>query len=58
MDLERSSRRGWDWWVRVRNKGGFLCFGKRQFVVLLGAFSSFQPSLGVSHEDLGVDFIL
>jgi hypothetical protein len=25
---------------------------------LLGEFSCFQPSLGVSHEDLGSDFIL
>jgi hypothetical protein len=32
--------------------------GKDDMLCLLGMFSCFQPSLGVSHEDLGSYFIL
>jgi hypothetical protein len=32
--------------------------GKNNLLGLLGTSSRFQPSLRVSHEDLGLDFIL
>jgi hypothetical protein len=43
---------------RERKKRGFLVLGKNNLLCFFGMFSSFQPSLGVSHEDLGSDFIL
>jgi len=58
MDLERSSRRGGIGGYREMNKGGFLVLGIGNLLCFFGVFSSFQPSLGVSHEDLGTNFIL
>jgi hypothetical protein len=39
-------------------KVGFFSLGQDDFLWLLGMLSFFQPSLGVSHDDLGLDFIL
>jgi hypothetical protein len=42
----------------ARNKGGFMFLCRDNPLGFLGLLSSFQPSLRVSHEDLGSDFIL
>jgi hypothetical protein len=42
----------------VGNKSGFSTLGQDDLLFLLGTFSFFQPSLGVSHDDLGLDSIL
>ena len=36
----------------------FVVLGRNNLLGFLGMLSSFQPSMGVSHEDLGLDFIL
>jgi hypothetical protein len=38
---------------REGNKRGFFVLGKEKMFFFFGSFSSFQPSLGVSHEELG-----
>jgi len=58
MDLERGGRRGRIGRERVKNKIRFLVLIKNNLLFLFGTFSSFQPSLGVSHDDLGSYFIL
>jgi len=50
--------RGKNGMVRVWRERRFAVLGKNDMLVFLGMLSSFQPSLGVSHEDLGLDFIL
>jgi hypothetical protein len=39
-------------------EGRFVVLGKNNLLRFLGTLSSLQPSLGVSHENLGSDFIL
>jgi hypothetical protein len=58
MDLERFFLRGKIGGSRVGNKRGFLVLGKDKLLCFFDVFSSFQPSLGMSHEGLGLDFIL
>jgi hypothetical protein len=43
---------------RVRNKRGFFVLGKNNLLGLFSTFSSFQRSLRVGHENLGLNFIL
>jgi hypothetical protein len=43
---------------RVGNKSEFSALGQDDLLCLVGTFSVFQPSLGVSHYDLGSYFIL
>jgi hypothetical protein len=58
LDLERRGlrRRGGGFWEG--NKSGFSSLGQDDLLCLLGTFSFFQPSMGVSHDDLVSDFIL
>jgi hypothetical protein len=58
MDLERVGIRGRIGRVRERKKIGFLVPGKNNLFCFLCTLSSFQPNMGVSHEDLGSYFIL
>jgi hypothetical protein len=44
--------------ARVRRKGRFVVLGKNNLFGFLGMLSSFQPSLGEIHEDLGLGVIL
>jgi hypothetical protein len=43
---------------RARREISFAVLGKNNLLCLLVPLSGFQPSLGESHEDLGLDFIL
>jgi hypothetical protein len=58
LDLERGGMRGRSGRVRERRESGFAVLVKNNMVCFLGTLSSFQPSLGAIHEDLGSDFIL
>jgi hypothetical protein len=58
MDLERGGMRGRIGRSRAGKKRGFLVMGKYNLLCFFDAFSSFQPSLGVIHEDLGLDLFL
>jgi hypothetical protein len=58
MDLERGGMRGRIGRSRKRKKRGFSVLGKDNLLCLFSTFSSFQPSMGAIHEDLGMDFIL
>ena len=42
---------------RERRKGGFPGLGRDNMLVLFGLLSSFQPSLGACHENMGTNFI-
>jgi hypothetical protein len=41
----------------VRRKGGFAGLGGHNMLGFLGSLSSFQPSLGACHENMGTNFI-
>jgi hypothetical protein len=56
LDLQWSGRRS-DWF-REGNKGGFFGLRRDNMLFLLSSFSYFQPTLGVSHEDMGTYLIL
>jgi hypothetical protein len=43
--------------ARVPRERMFVVLGKNDLLIFLGTLSSFQPSPGASHEDLGSDFI-
>jgi hypothetical protein len=58
LDLERSGRRGRIGRARAGNKSGFFVLGKDDMLCHPDTFSFFQPSIGASHEDLGLNFIL
>jgi hypothetical protein len=58
LDLERGGMRGRSGRERERRERRFVVLGKNNLLCFLGTLSSFQPSLGASHEDLGSDFIL
>jgi hypothetical protein len=57
MDLEGSCRRGKMGGFRERRKGGFVGLGGHNMLGFLGSLSSFQPSLGACHENMGTNFI-
>jgi hypothetical protein len=42
----------------VGDKCGFFALGQDDMLCLLGMISGFQPNMGVSHDDLGTNFIL
>jgi hypothetical protein len=44
--------------TRAQRERRFAVVGKNNLLSFLGTLSSFQPSLGASHEDLGSDVIL
>jgi hypothetical protein len=57
MDREGRCRRGKMGGFRTMRKGGFVGLGGHNLLVFLGSLSSFQPSLGACHEDMGTNFI-
>jgi hypothetical protein len=57
MDLEGVCRRGRIGGFRVRKKIWFSGLGGDNLLGFLGSLSSFQPSLGVGHENMGMNFI-
>jgi hypothetical protein len=58
LNLERGGMRGMIGRSRERKKIGFLVLGKYNIFFFFDMFSSFQPSLWVSHGDVGTNFIL
>jgi hypothetical protein len=56
--LERGGMRGRSGRERVGRERRFAVLGKNKLLGFLGTLSSFQPSLGASHGDLGSDIIL
>jgi hypothetical protein len=57
LDLEGSCRKGKIGGFRERRKGWFADMEGDNMLCFLGSLSSFQPSLGVCHENMGMYFI-
>jgi hypothetical protein len=57
LTLVWGGMRGRSGWVRTQRETRFVVSRKNNLLIFLHTLSSFQPSMGEIHEDLGLDFI-